>query len=552
MKLANYKIGTRLAFCFGTLIFLMLILGGVGIKNILSVTAVTNEIVNERYVKLSIVSHMSDEINVAARNVRNAMLARNEAEQAKYLDKALTGFTAAAESANKLEKLMSDSRGKEMMEQLKDSRSGYSKKLDFLNKLIKDKKVEEATTYLFSDLIPEQDKYLSVVSNMRELQEMMMNESKDKSQIESNTAVTTVTIASIASVIVALSFAFFSTRSITRPLATAVTVADAVASGDLTIHMEATSRDETGLLLEALKKMRDNLIKIVGEVRTGTDTINTASSEIARGNLDLSSRTEEQASSLEETASALEELTSTVRQNAENANNANQLAETASTVARAGGTVVNQVVDTMESINNSSKKIVDIISVIDGIAFQTNILALNAAVEAARAGEQGRGFAVVASEVRNLAQRSASAAKEIKSLIDDSVEKVSTGSKLVEQAGATMTEVVNSVQRVTEVVAEISAAGNEQSQGIEQINQAITQMDQTTQQNAALVEEAAAAAQSMQTQADRLSHSISVFKTNIGNNRDHIYDNMKNTTSHNSRHEHARSVDITPGRAALT
>ncbi|MDO8439396.1 MAG: methyl-accepting chemotaxis protein, partial [Telluria sp.] len=261
-----------------------------------------------------------------------------------------------------------------------------------------------------------------------------------------------------------------------------------------------------------VREMRNSLKDIVGQVRTGTETIGTASREIAAGNIDLSSRTEMQASSLEKTASAMEELTSTVKQNADNAREANLLAATASDVARKGGEVVSQVVDTMGSINTSANKIVDIIGVIDGIAFQTNILALNAAVEAARAGEQGRGFAVVAAEVRNLAQRSAAAAKEIKTLIGDSVEKVERGSKLVGQAGVTMDEVVASVKRVTDIMSEISNASQEQSAGIEQVNMSIIEMDSMTQQNAALVEQAAAAAQSLQDQANELAHVVSVFK----------------------------------------
>ncbi len=301
-------------------------------------------------------------------------------------------------------------------------------------------------------------------------------------------------------------------RIISRPLNEALQVAQTVAAGDLTSQIEAKSRDETGQLLRALKEMNTSLQNIVGEVRAGTDTIAIASTQIATGNLDLSSRTEQQASSLEETASSMEELTSTVKQNADNARQANQLAESASEVAVRGGEVVSQVVDTMGSINESAKKIVDIIGVIDGIAFQTNILALNAAVEAARAGEQGRGFAVVASEVRNLAQRSASAAKEIKSLIGDSVEKVEAGGKLVNQAGATMDEIVASVKRVTAIMGEITDASREQEAGIEQINQAISEMDTVTQQNASLVEEAAAAAQSMQEQASKLTQVVSVFK----------------------------------------
>jgi methyl-accepting chemotaxis protein len=304
---------------------------------------------------------------------------------------------------------------------------------------------------------------------------------------------------------------------IAGPLTQALRVAEKVASGDLTSQIVVTSRDETGKLLAALKHMNDSLVTIVGQVRRGTDTIATASSEIASGNQDLSSRTEEQASSLEETASSMEELTSTVKQNADNARQANQLAGSASDVALRGGAVVAQVVDTMGAINDSARKISDIIAVIDGIAFQTNILALNAAVEAARAGEQGRGFAVVASEVRNLAQRSASAAKEIKTLINDSTEKVDVGSRLVDQAGKTMGEIVDSVRRVTDVIAEISAASSEQTHGIEQINVAINQMDQVTQQNAALVEEAAAASESMQEQAAALARAVSIFKLDDAN-----------------------------------
>jgi methyl-accepting chemotaxis protein-1 (serine sensor receptor) len=301
-------------------------------------------------------------------------------------------------------------------------------------------------------------------------------------------------------------------RAIARPLAEAVDVARSVAAGDLTKKIEVNSADETGQLLQALKDMNASLVKIVSEVRGGTETIATASHEIASGNLDLSARTETQASSLEETASSMEELTSTVKQNADSAWQANQLAVSASEVAVKGGAVVSQVVDTMGSINESAKKIVDIIGVIDSIAFQTNILALNAAVEAARAGEQGKGFAVVAAEVRHLAQRSAAAAKEIKSLIDDSVEKVHVGATLVDQAGATMQEIVASVKRVTDIMGEISTASREQTNGIEQVNQAIAQMDEVTQQNAALVEEAAAAAASLQDQASGLSRVVSVFR----------------------------------------
>ncbi len=291
----------------------------------------------------------------------------------------------------------------------------------------------------------------------------------------------------------------------------AASIANQIASGDLSVEVDTRPGDQ-GSLLFAMKHMRDGLARIVGEVRNATDTIASASEQIVAGNLDLSARTEQQAGSLEETAASMEQLTSAVRQNSDSARQANELAQSASAIAQEGGAVVAQVVDTMGSINESAKKIVDIIGVIDGIAFQTNILALNAAVEAARAGEQGRGFAVVASEVRNLAQRSASAAKEIKELIGNSVEQVEIGTRLVGQAGATMENVVVSVGRVTGIMSEITSAGREQSSGIEQVNAAVTQMDAVTQQNAALVEEATAASQSMQEQAANLAHMVSVFK----------------------------------------
>jgi methyl-accepting chemotaxis protein len=289
-------------------------------------------------------------------------------------------------------------------------------------------------------------------------------------------------------------------------------VLGALAKGDLTEKISNDYQGTFGKLKEDCNKTVENLTAIVNQIKQATETINTASCEITQGNTDLSQRTEEQASSLEETASSMEELTSTVKQNAENARQANQLAVSASDVAVKGGDVVKQVVTTMSGITESSKKIADIIGTIDGIAFQTNILALNAAVEAARAGEQGRGFAVVATEVRNLAQRSANAAKEIKQLIEDSVNRVDVGSKLVDEAGNTMDEIVNSVKRVTDIMAEITAASQEQSSGIEQVNQAITQMDEVTQQNAALVEEAAAAAESMQEQAGKLVQTVAQFK----------------------------------------
>ncbi len=354
------------------------------------------------------------------------------------------------------------------------------------------------------------------VFSLLELQGNVAAEEYASAQSDFNTMFMITSVAVGFGVLLAIIIGAMLIRAIVGPLNEAIAVADAVASGDLTSRIEANSTNETGRLLHALKQMNDNLVDLVGKVRIGTDSITTASGEIAHGNSDLSQRTEEQASSLEETASSMEELTSTVKQNADNARQANQLAAGASEVAVKGGTVVGQVVETMSSINESSKKIVDIISVIDGIAFQTNILALNAAVEAARAGEQGRGFAVVATEVRTLAQRSAAAAKEIKELISDSVNKVEDGTRLVDEAGSTMDEIVSSVKRVTDIMAEISAASQEQSSGIEQVNQAITQMDSVTQQNAALVEEATAAAESMQDQAQTLTQAVTVFKLTGG------------------------------------
>ncbi len=301
-------------------------------------------------------------------------------------------------------------------------------------------------------------------------------------------------------------------RSIRQPLQESIRVAHAIADGDLTQSIVATRRDEFGSLMRALRHMNESLGRVVGDVRASTDSISTASAEIATGNTDLSSRTEQTASNLQQAASSMEQLTGTVRQSADSARQANQLAVSAAQVARRGGDVVSQVVETMDDITASSKKIADIIGVIDGIAFQTNILALNAAVEAARAGEQGRGFAVVAGEVRSLAQRSAEAAREIKGLIGSSVEKVEAGSRLVADAGATMGEIVGSVQRVTDIIGEITATASEQSEGIGQISGAVTHLDQMTQQNAALVEQSAAAAESLREQAGRLAEVVAVFK----------------------------------------
>ncbi len=348
-----------------------------------------------------------------------------------------------------------------------------------------------------------------------------MDEANDTYQLSRAYMTLAALIGVALSVALGFAVAYFLSRQMGGEPKYAVEVVGSVASGDLTVDVQTRAADRVSLLY-SIKQMQKQLTQVLGNVKTASGTIATASMQIASGNADLSQRTEEQASSLQETAASMEELTSTVKQNADNARQANQLAQSASEVAVKGGLVVGEVVNTMASINASSRKIVDIISVIDGIAFQTNILALNAAVEAARAGEQGRGFAVVAAEVRNLAQRSAAAAKEIKMLIDDSVDKVDAGSALVDQAGQTMQDIVGSVKRVTDIIGEISAASQEQTSGIEQISHAITQMDHVTQQNAALVEEAAAAAQSMREQADALVEAVSVFKLHAKSEAAHV------------------------------
>jgi methyl-accepting chemotaxis protein len=373
-------------------------------------------------------------------------------------------------------------------------------------------KTEEAAEWRAKTIFPMGGAMVKSLSRLVELQQQS-SAAIERDAIAEAGAVRSVMIGGVAAaILVALIGGLLIARSITRPLAQAVSVAEQVGAGDLSVQVQVTGRDETAQLLRALVAMAQNLRKLVGEVAIGAHTVADTSAQIARGNLDLSQRTEEQASTLEETASSMEELTSTVSQNAENARQASQLAVGASEVARKGGEVVSQVVSTMNGISESSKKISDIIGVIDGIAFQTNILALNAAVEAARAGEQGRGFAVVAAEVRNLAQRSAAAAKEIKSLIGDSVDKVGAGSKLVDAAGNTMQEIVGSVKKVSDLIAEIAAASREQSSGIEQVNTAVSQMEHVVQQNASLVEEATAATESMKAQAGSLLQTVARFR----------------------------------------
>ncbi|RAN44247.1 chemotaxis protein [Herbaspirillum rubrisubalbicans] len=542
MKITDIKISVRLGVCFATLILVMCLIAAVGVKSLWTISSATDEIVKDRYAKVALVTQITDKVNTAARAIRNAIIAPDQAATEKYLERAANNSKEVTELMTDLESRLSTPKGKELFGKLKDVRAEYAKPRDRVLELIRQQKKVEAGEFLFKEVIPAQDKYFAGLKDLIAFQVSLMDESVAKSNDTSADAVNLMIVLSAAAILLSAACAILITRSITRPLNEAVGVATAVAAGDLTVQIAATSKDETGALLSSLRTMNDNLHRIVTEVRQGTDTIATASGQIATGNLDLSSRTEQQAGALEETASAMEQLTSTVKQNADNARQANTLATSASEVAVQGGSVVSEVVHTMSEINDASRKIVDIITVIDGIAFQTNILALNAAVEAARAGEQGRGFAVVASEVRTLAQRSAAAAKEIKSLIDTSVERVENGSRLVKQAGATMDEVVASVKRVTDVVAEITAASGEQSDGIEQINQAIVQMDEVTQQNAALVEEAAAAAKSLQEQSGSLVETVSIFKLS-GSDLHRATVGAANLVR--------QTVDITPNPAAL-
>ena len=513
ISLKNTKIGIRLAMGFAVMVVLLVGIGTLCLSRMANLNRQMHNVTQGAYPKTVLANDIILQENIILRSTRNLLLMTDQEQLKQQQEAIFASIKKIASDMDGLDKTISSAKGRTLFTAIQQVRAAYIAGSDKVTQLIKDGKREEAIAAMYAPA--EQSLRLSYLGKVAELvlyQDQLMRDAADAVSAQYEQARDlTLGLAALA-ILFAVAVAYRLTRSITRPLNHAVQLARTVADGDLTSHIEATSRDETGQLLQALHTMNGNLQKIVAQARQATDTIHTASGEIATGNLDLSSRTEEQAGSLEETASAMEELTSTVRQNADNARQANQLAASASEVARQGGSVVGEVVQTMNSINASSKKIVDIISVIDGIAFQTNILALNAAVEAARAGEQGRGFAVVASEVRSLAQRSASAAKEIKALIDDSVDKVSNGSKLVEQAGVTMSEVVTSVQRVTDVVVEISAASQEQSAGIEQINHAITQMDQTTQQNAALVEQAAAAAQALQDQAHRLTEVVSVFK----------------------------------------
>ena len=512
MSLVNLKIGTRLGLGFMVVLLFLATVLVMGVVSLGNIQSRLDQLVNDNNKKLEAASfmlgHVRDISNAASMMVLVADEGGKQA-QMKRASEARARYDAAKAT---LDKLVQSEGGKAALERVDAAMAVVTPLSNQLFDMALKNMTQEATDHLVGKLAPAIDNTLGQLFGLIEHQTGVATRANAEAQAEYQSGRNWMVGIGLLAILAGVAIAWHITHTITQPIKHAVEVAQTVAGGDLSGRIEVASTDETGQLMRALQHMNESLAKVVGEVRGGTDSMATATGQIAAGNQDLSSRTEEQASSLEETAASMEELTSTVRQNADNARQANQLALTASSVAVKGGDVVSQVVETMDAINSSSRKIVDIIGVIDGIAFQTNILALNAAVEAARAGEQGRGFAVVASEVRSLAQRSAAAAKEIKVLIDDSVSKVEEGSQQVGEAGKTMEEIVSSVRRVTDIMGEITAASQEQTSGIEQVNQAIAQMDQVTQQNAALVEEAAAAADSLQGQAGHLSQVVSVFK----------------------------------------
>ncbi|MFZ6759307.1 methyl-accepting chemotaxis protein [Undibacterium sp. Ji50W] len=510
-QLKHLSVGKRLGLGFALILALFFVTTVIAIFKLNAVAASTDNLLKDPLTTERLISDWYRNIHTGVR--RTTAIAKSS-------DPSLASFFATEqEESTKASGLLQKAIAEHMQspdeialfKEIGEQRQAY---LNTRNKVIalkKEDKVDEANTALEKEFLPASAMYIKKIEAMLTMQRKQIDDTSAEIQQTYQSSKILLIVLSLIAALLSVICAWMMAASITKPLAKATAVAEKMAQGDLSDIIHIQRNDEIGKMMHAINGINTGLSGVIGEVRHGTETISVAAAEIATGNADLSSRTESQASSLEETASSMEELTSTVKQNADNARQANQLVISASGVAVKGGEVVGQVVTTMGSIKESSNKIVDIISVIDGIAFQTNILALNAAVEAARAGEQGRGFAVVATEVRNLAQRSASAAKEIKHLIDDSVGKVEHGSKLVDTAGKTMQEIVTSVQHVADIMSEITAASQEQSAGIEQVNLAVTQMDEMTQQNAALVEEAAAAAESMRDQAAKLSDLVSQF-----------------------------------------
>jgi methyl-accepting chemotaxis protein len=514
----NMKVGTKLIVGFTSVSVLGAIVACIGILSMARINGLADSMYKEDLMGLSYIKEANINLIYAGRSRNSFLLATSAQERAGHRADINKYLATVDDYLVKSRPLFVSPEGQKLLNDYVSPAQEYRRRLTLALDRAESEALAQRSDELNQMLVAARSQANvldDMLTAMTVLKEQRASAKAQDTGALYHASVTLMIGLVIGSLGAGLALGVVITRSLTRQLggepAYAADVAGRIAGGDLTVAVDLKHNDHDSVLF-AMKTMRDSLGGIVGQVRAGTDTIATASSQIASGTMDLSARTEEQAGALEETASSMEELTSTVRQNADHADTANKLARSASEVALKGGAMVDEVIGTMSEINASSTKMADIISVIDGIAFQTNILALNAAVEAARAGEQGRGFAVVASEVRNLAQRSAAAAKEIKQLIEDSVSRVDAGARQVDQAGVTMREIVASIQRVTDIMADIQAASSEQSSGIEQINQAIVQMDQVTQQNAALVEQSAAASESMQEQAKKLSEVVSVFQ----------------------------------------
>lgn len=516
MSLSNWRIGYRLGAGFSFLLLMLLIVGGISISKLADFHYKMDGIVSQSYPLTVKGNQLIDELNRYLNNQQLLLLLKSETEINKQLALTKESTPKISGLMNDLQQSVSDEKSRAILQSIAEIRHDYLDSANRLTDLIVAGNTDEASDEYFNVTRVTQQKYINKVTEFIGVQDDNMAASAEEVAISYSEALILLIIMIIASVIAGLIIASLITRSVTHPIKDALVVAENVAQGDLTSEIQINRKDETGMLLAALHHMNTSLRQIVSQVRDGAETISSAASQIAAGNQDLSARTEEQASSLEETASSMEQLTSTIKNTADNTVQATELAASASETVQKSGDMMVMVTQEMRGIKDSSQRMSEIIGVIDSIAFQTNILALNAAVEAARAGEQGRGFAVVASEVRALAQRSATAAKEIKELIDDSFQKVQAGMGLVEETGVTMNSLVSNVQGVNGIISEIAQASREQSDGINQINLAVGQIDTTTQQNAALVEESAAAALSLQDQAHSLTQTVSLFKLGTG------------------------------------